>query len=99
MRVYLGTTADELQEFLSEGTLDIAEVYAPTPIYSATHPEMDEEEVEYWKARDPIMRFETFLRRQGVEDAFFEEVKQAGDELAADTVSARYSIADSGRAL
>lgn len=47
MRVYLGTTADELQEFLSEGTLDVAEVYAPTPIYSATHPEMDEEEVEY----------------------------------------------------
>lgn len=47
MRVYLGTTADELQEFLREGTLDIAEVYAPTPIYSATHPEMDEEEIEY----------------------------------------------------
>ena len=47
MRVYLGTTADELQEFLRDGTLDIAEVYAPTPIYSATHPEMDEEELEY----------------------------------------------------
>lgn len=44
----------------------------------------DEAEVEYWKARDPIMRFETFLRRQGVEDSFFEDVKQAGDELAAD---------------
>jgi pyruvate dehydrogenase E1 component alpha subunit len=44
----------------------------------------DESEVEYWKARDPIMRFETFLRRQGVEDAFFDEVKQAGDALAAD---------------
>ncbi len=47
MRVYLGTTADELQDFLREGTLDIPEVYAPTPIYSATHPEMDEEEIEY----------------------------------------------------
>ena len=46
MRVYLGTTADELQEFLREGTLDIAEVYAPTPISSATHPEMDGEEIE-----------------------------------------------------
>ena len=44
----------------------------------------DESEVEYWKARDPITRFETFLRRQGVEDSFFDEVKQAGDELAAD---------------
>jgi hypothetical protein len=47
MRVYLASTADELQEFLSELRLDIAEVYAPTPIYSATHPEMDEEEIEY----------------------------------------------------
>jgi hypothetical protein len=47
MRVYLGTTADELQEFLNDGSLSIAEVYAPTPIYNATHPEMDEEELEY----------------------------------------------------
>ena len=47
MRVYLGTTADELQDFLRDGTLDIPEVYAPTPIYSATHPDMDEEEIEY----------------------------------------------------
>lgn len=47
MRVYLGTTADELQDFLRDGTLDIPEVYAPTPIYGATHPEMDEEEIEY----------------------------------------------------
>ena len=42
----------------------------------------DNDEVENWKAKDPIQRFETFLRRQGVEDAFFEEVKQAGDALA-----------------
>ena len=47
MRVYLATTADELQDFLAKGSLDVAEVYAPTPIYSATHPEMDDEEVEY----------------------------------------------------
>ena len=40
------------------------------------------EEVEQWKAKDPIIRFETFLRRQGVEDAFFDEVKEAGDKLA-----------------
>lgn len=44
----------------------------------------DEEEVEYWKARDPIQRFETFLRRQGINDDFFDEVKIAGDALAAD---------------
>lgn len=47
MRVYFGTTADELQEFIESGTIDIPEVYAPTPIYNATHPEMDEEEIEY----------------------------------------------------
>jgi hypothetical protein len=47
MRVYFGTTADELQEFIESGTIDIPEVYAPTPIYSGTHPEMDEEEIEY----------------------------------------------------
>jgi hypothetical protein len=47
MRVYLGTTADEVQEFLEELTLDIPDVYAPTEIFRSTHPEMDEEELEY----------------------------------------------------
>lgn len=47
MRVYLASTADELQEFLQERSLVISEVYAPTPIYVATHPEMDEEEIEF----------------------------------------------------
>lgn len=47
MRVYLASTADELQEFLREKSLEISEVYAPTPIYSATHPDMDEEEIEF----------------------------------------------------
>ncbi len=47
MRVYLASTADELREFLQESSLDIPEVYAPTPIYFATHPEMDEEEIEF----------------------------------------------------
>ena len=42
------------------------------------------DEVEEWKAKDPIARFETFLRRQGVEDSFFEEVEAAGDALAKD---------------
>lgn len=47
MRGYLATTADELAEFLESGSLDIPEVYVVTPIYKATHPEMDEEEQEY----------------------------------------------------
>ena len=47
MRGYLATTADELAEFLESGSLDIPEVYVVTPIYKATHPEMDQEEQEY----------------------------------------------------
>jgi len=47
MRVYLASTADELKDFLQEKSLLIDEAYAPTPIYSAAHPEMDEEELEY----------------------------------------------------
>jgi|UniRef100_UPI004047CEFF 2-oxoisovalerate dehydrogenase E1 component alpha subunit len=44
----------------------------------------DEDEVTEWKAKDPIARFEVFLRRQGISDDFFEEVAQAGDALAKD---------------
>jgi hypothetical protein len=47
MRVYLGSTADEVQEFLTELSLDIPDVYAPTDIFRSTHHEMDEEELEY----------------------------------------------------
>jgi hypothetical protein len=47
MRVYFGSTADEVQEFLKELILDIPDVYAPTDIFRSTHPEMDEEELEY----------------------------------------------------
>src|SRR5690606_21276248 len=44
----------------------------------------DEAELEYWQARDPIARYETYLRGRGVGDAFFAEVREEGDELAAD---------------
>jgi hypothetical protein len=47
MRVYLASTADEVDEFLQSKSLEINEVYAPTPIYSANYPDMDEEEIEY----------------------------------------------------
>lgn len=47
MRIYFGSTADELQVFLQELTLDLPDAYAPTPIFSSTHPEMDQEEIEY----------------------------------------------------
>jgi 2-oxoisovalerate dehydrogenase E1 component alpha subunit len=42
----------------------------------------DEAEVTEWKAKDPIERFEVFLRRQGISDDFFQEVAEAGDALA-----------------
>ena len=47
MRIYFGSTADELQEFLKDLTLNLPDVYAPTPIFTSTHSEMDEEEIEY----------------------------------------------------
>lgn len=47
MRIYFGSTADELKEFLEDLSISIPDVYAPTPIFSATHSEMDEEEIEY----------------------------------------------------
>lgn len=47
MRAYLASTADELQEFIEQRTLEVPEVYAPTAIYTAAHPDMDEEEIEF----------------------------------------------------
>jgi len=40
------------------------------------------EETERWKARDPIMRLEKFLRNQGVGQAFFDDCAADGDKLA-----------------
>ncbi|MDJ0311983.1 pyruvate dehydrogenase (acetyl-transferring) E1 component subunit alpha [Arthrobacter sp. H35-D1] len=41
-------------------------------------------EEELWKAKDPLLRLETYLRGEGLaDDAFFEQVKNDGDELAA----------------
>ncbi len=44
----------------------------------------DPAEVAEWAAKDPIIRFERFLRKQGIGQDFFDEVKIAGDALAAD---------------
>ena len=41
-------------------------------------------EEELWKTRDPLARLETYLRAENLaDDAFFEQVKNDGDELAA----------------
>ncbi len=44
----------------------------------------DESELDFWVKHDPIPRFETFLRSQGEGDAFFAEVAEEGEDVAAD---------------
>jgi len=41
-------------------------------------------ELASWVARDPIARFETYLRGRGEDEAFFADVAQEGEDLAAD---------------
>jgi pyruvate dehydrogenase E1 component alpha subunit len=42
------------------------------------------EEEELWKQRDPISRFEKFLRSRGESDSFFDQIRTEGDDLASD---------------
>ncbi len=52
----------------------------------------EDEEVEYWKARDPITRFEKFLRRNGIGQDFFDEVDHAGELLSAEIREATFAL-------
>jgi pyruvate dehydrogenase E1 component alpha subunit len=52
------------------------------------------EEVTFWSERDPITRFETFLRGKGADDAFFKEVATEAEDLAADTRARTLAIQD-----
>jgi len=52
----------------------------------------DDEEVEYWKARDPIIRLEKFLRRNGINQDFFDEVEHAGEVLSAEIREATFAL-------
>lgn len=54
----------------------------------------DPAEVAEWAAKDPIIRFERFLRKQGIGQDFFDEVKIAGDELAADLREKTFAMAE-----
>lgn len=42
----------------------------------------ENEELDEWVRKDPIVRFETFLRSKGVDQAFFDSVVEEGRELA-----------------
>lgn len=53
-----------------------------------------DEEVEFWKARDPLVRLEKFLRRQGIGQAFFDECEQAGEELSAYVRGETFALAN-----
>ena len=49
-------------------------------------------ELAEWQAKDPIIRFERFLRKQGIGQAFFDEVAVAGDQLAAELREATFAM-------
>ena len=44
----------------------------------------NDEQLAYWVARDPILRFEAFLKNKGASEAFFAEVEQEAADFAAD---------------
>ena len=44
----------------------------------------EDSQLQYWLARDPIARFETFLRGRGADEAHFASVAEEGEDLAAD---------------
>jgi len=44
----------------------------------------DDDELHYWQERDPIARFETYLRGLGESDAFFTEVAEEAEQFAAE---------------
>ena len=52
----------------------------------------DPEELAHWQAKDPIIRFEKFLRKQGVGQDFFDEVEQAGNQLASELREATFAL-------
>ena len=52
----------------------------------------EDAEVEYWKARDPLIRLEKFLRRNGITQDFFDEVEHAGEVLSAEIREATFAL-------
>jgi 2-oxoisovalerate dehydrogenase E1 component alpha subunit len=54
----------------------------------------ENEEVAYWAARDPIARYETYLRGVGVGDDFFADVATEAEDLAADVRARTLALVD-----
>lgn len=54
----------------------------------------ENDEVAYWGARDPIARYDAYLRAQGVGDDFFREVAVEADDFAADIRARTLTLVD-----
>jgi pyruvate dehydrogenase E1 component alpha subunit len=54
----------------------------------------ENEQVEYWGARDPIARYEIYLRGLGLGDDFFAEVATEAEDLAADVRARTLTLQD-----
>jgi 2-oxoisovalerate dehydrogenase E1 component alpha subunit len=52
----------------------------------------ESDDVQFWSERDPIARFETFLRAKGEGDAFFADVATEAEDLAADVRTRTVSL-------
>ena len=50
------------------------------------------DEEEFWATRDPIVRFEAYLRSRGADDAFFAEVAAEAEDLAADVRARTFAL-------
>ena len=54
----------------------------------------DSEDLAYWTARDPISRYEVYLRSLGVGDDFFADVATEAEDLAADVRAKTLALVD-----
>lgn len=52
----------------------------------------EREEEQFWRDRDPITRFEAYLRSRGADDAFFAEVATEAEDLAADVRARTFAL-------
>jgi pyruvate dehydrogenase E1 component alpha subunit len=52
----------------------------------------EREEEQFWSDRDPIARFEAYLRGRGADEAFFREIATEAEDLAADARARTFAL-------